>query len=69
MIHPSSSARALPPEDEVGTWGSSLRRSWRRGEGVMNVGESAGRVEPTAVVTGRKLGLGNASLSPLCLII
>lgn len=69
MIHPSSSARALPQEDEEGTWGSSLRRSWRRGEGGMNSGGSAGRVEPTAVVTGRNLGFGNASLSPLCLII
>lgn len=30
MIHPSSSVRALPQKDEMGTWGSSVKR---RGEG------------------------------------
>lgn len=30
MIHPSSSVRALPQKDEMGTWGSSVKM---RGEG------------------------------------
>lgn len=25
MIHPSSSVRALPQKDEMGTWGSSVK--------------------------------------------
>lgn len=63
MIHPSSSVRALPQKDEMGTWGSSVKR--REG----GVGGFVGYVELTAVMSGRKQGFRNASLSPLCLII
>lgn len=65
MIQPSSSARALPLEDEMGTWGSSLKRSWRKGG--MNVGGLAGCAELTAVVSGRKLGYGKCIIVTIML--
>lgn len=65
MIYLSTSVRALPQKDEMGTWGLSVKRVGGGG----NVGGLVSCVEFTAVMSGSKESFRNASFSPLCLII